>query len=88
MKRNLAFYKRSRTPWTLEEFKKIQEYVGDTCTWNIPPTMEYVFDSGEHEEPHMYDWVQVDEDYDDYCQYDHHNFFECKQVVYEDIFPL
>jgi len=72
--RNLAFYKEDYNYFTQEEFKKIQEFVGDTrYTYDRG---SWVFDNGYV----MYsNWSQ---------QESNPNFKNCTKVKYEDIFGL
>lgn len=76
LKRNLAFYKRSGTPWTEEEFQNIVKYCGYETDAKIS-TYDYekfIFDDGNFTR-FMYTWGER-----------HKNFRNCKQVAYEDIF--
>lgn len=85
-KRNLAFYKKSGTPWTNEEYIKILLYTGDMDFSDIldpsyPDALDpnyindmYIYDNGDSED-FMYTW-------DLSCP----NFNNCVKVPYEDIF--
>lgn len=76
LKRNLAFYKRSGTPWTEEEYHNIVKYYGyetdaRISTYNYE---KFIFDDGNFTR-FMYTWGEK-----------HKNFKNCEQVAYEDIF--
>ena len=83
-RRNLAFYKKSGEPWTDEECENIVRYVGcevqiEYGDWgNINTENKYVFDDG-HGGRWMANWSSQETD---------GNFKNCKQVAYEDVFPM
>lgn len=76
--RNLAFYKRSGKPWTLQEYKKVILYtqkIEPNATF-IPPhrlSKTYLYDIGDLVTL-MYFWEEQD-------------ISRCTKVAYEDIFP-
>lgn len=76
--RNLAFYKRSGKPWTLQEYKKVILYtegVESNATF-IPPkrlSKTYLYDTGGGLTSCMYFWEEQD-------------IGNCTKVAYEDIF--
>ena len=78
LKRNIAFYKRSGTPWTEEEYHNIVKYCGYETDSGISnyAYRKFIFDNGD---PHrfMCIWIKQEED---------KNFRNCEQVAYEDIF--
>lgn len=78
LKRNLAFYKRSGTPWTEEEYHNIVKYCGYETDSGISNYAyhKFIFDDGS---PHrfMYMWTKQEKTM---------NFNNCTQVAYEDIF--
>lgn len=78
LKRNLAFYKRSGTLWTEEEYHNIVKYCGYETDSRIAnyASSKFIFDNGD---PHrfMYMWPKQEKNM---------NFNNCTQVAYEDIF--
>lgn len=75
LRRNLAFYKRSGTPWTQEEYQNIVKYCGYKTDARISHYKHdtYIFDNCNPTN-FMYAWVsQI-------------NFKNCREVAYEDIF--
>lgn len=75
--RNLAFYKRSGKPWTVQEYKKVILYtegIESDATF-IPPnriSKTYLYDAGDLVS-FMYFWTEQD-------------IRNCTKVAYEDIF--
>jgi len=80
-KRNLAFYKRSGEPWTQEEYKAVCKWCCDLSDedftlYSIDTKVKYIFDDG-YDNAFLYPWSYQEKN---------HNFKNCKQVAYEDIF--
>ena len=83
-KRKIAFYKRSKKPWTEEEYRNIIEYVGDNdyefdwCKddYYLDNNRKYIFDDGD-DETFMHFWVDQEQN---------SNFPNCQKIAYEDVF--
>lgn len=84
-RRKLAFYKKDKSEWTLEEFNNIMQYVGDDTTkiddWiyyydEKDKNMPYIFDNGDSE-LFMHFWLNQEND---------PNFKNCTKIAYEDVF--
>ncbi len=86
-RRNLAFYKKSGTPWNDEEIINIYRYVGDPDESAVPDgtydhdfyTRTWIYDDGETSPGDTvglfyYMWEDQEED---------KNFPNCRQVAYE-----
>lgn len=76
--RNLAFYKRSSKPWTVQEYKKVILYtegIESNTTYITPKRLSetYLYDTGGSIS-FMYFWEEQD-------------IGNCTKVAYEDIFP-
>lgn len=78
MRPNLAFYKRSGLPWTMEDATKIYAYTGDTGDTHTPPSDfgsgKYYYDNGTSTTPEMYNWSSQ-------------QIYGLIVVAFEDIFP-
>ena len=82
-KRDIAFYKRSKEPWTEKEYINIMNYVGDDqafswCTIDSDSYAyrKFIFDDGDPEH-FMSLWSDQEEN---------RNFSDCQQLAYEDVF--
>lgn len=76
--RNLAFYKRSKEPWTQKEYENMCNYTGSNEQHIVFKFNRFIFDNADSNPFFMGSWDRQEKN---------SNFKNCKQVAYEDIFP-